>query len=289
MLRAALAGLSGLLAVVLLPVALVAVWLHAVVADTERYVEAVRPLAGERPVRAAVEDVVTTAVRKRLGGLDLGSLGVPLSDEQVTAVVREAVRTVVAGDIFPRVWATAQRSGHREALRLLESRRTPDTAGGRVVLPLDPVVEAALERLSGRGVPIPAELPALGAAVPLVPAEQLGPASAAYRLLDAGWLWLPVAVAGAALLSLLIARRRTRALGWLALLSAGALLATVVVVGLGRSLLVATTRTPAEEVIAGRMAEALTADLSFAALVGAGVCGVLGVVAVVLGGRRRPG
>lgn len=287
MLRAPLAGLSGLFAVALLPVALVAVWLHTVVADTERYVESVRPLAAERPVRAAVEDVVTTALREQLRGVDLDLLGVPVSEDQVDAVVREAVRAVVAGDLFPRIWVSAQRSGHHEALRLLESRRDPETAGGRVVLPLDPVVQAVLQRLSGRGVPLPAELPRIDVAVPLVAAEELSAARAAYRLLDTARLWLPVAVAGAALLSLLAARRRARALAILALLAAGALLATVVVMGLGRSLLVATTRTEAEEVIAGRMAEALTADLFSAALVGAGLCGVLGVVAWLLGSRRR--
>ncbi len=70
--RSALSGLSGLLAALLLPLALVSVWLHTVVADTGEYLARVDPLAAEQRVREAVEDVLVEGLLQRV---DLTALG----------------------------------------------------------------------------------------------------------------------------------------------------------------------------------------------------------------------
>ena len=64
--RSALGGLCGLLAAVLLPLALVSVWLHTVVADTGEYLARVDPLAAEQRVRDAVEDVLVEGLLQRV-------------------------------------------------------------------------------------------------------------------------------------------------------------------------------------------------------------------------------
>ena len=64
--RRALGGLCGLLAAVLLPLALVSVWLHTVVADTGEYLARVDPLAAEQRVRDAVEDVLVEGLLQRV-------------------------------------------------------------------------------------------------------------------------------------------------------------------------------------------------------------------------------
>ena len=70
--RSFLSGLSGLLAALLLPLALVSVWLHTVVADTGAYLARVDPLAAEARVRDAVEDVLVEGIRQRV---DLAAVG----------------------------------------------------------------------------------------------------------------------------------------------------------------------------------------------------------------------
>lgn len=74
--RSALSGLCGLLAALLLPLALVSVWLHTVVADTEEYLARVDPLAAERRVQDAVEELLVEQVLQRV---DLGAVGEQLS------------------------------------------------------------------------------------------------------------------------------------------------------------------------------------------------------------------
>lgn len=70
--RSALSGLCGLLAGLLLPLALVSVWLHTVVADTGEYLARVDPLAAEPEVREAVEEVLVDGMLQRV---DLAALG----------------------------------------------------------------------------------------------------------------------------------------------------------------------------------------------------------------------
>lgn len=282
MLRTPLAGLFGLLAVVLLPLAVVAVWWHTVVSDTDAYLQRVGPLAADPAVRSAVEEAVTRTLldQPELDAL-VSQLGSLAGEEVAAGLVRGAVHEVVAGSAFPSVWSEAHRSGHRQVMAILQGRVEPDTAGGQVVIDLDEVIDPVLESLATRGLPTGLQLPPVDVPVPLLPAADLQLVRTAHQLLESARVWAPVVTGAVGLLALLAARRRARALAWLAGGAAVALLLTAAGVGLARSGVVSAAGSRAHEVIAGAITEALTADLWRGALVGAGLCVLVAVLAAV--------
>ena len=319
--RSALSGLCGLLAALLLPLALVSVWLHTVVADTDAYLARVDPLAAEEQVRDAVEELLVEIVLQRV---DLAALGARLElaagypelaldlpgdlDERLEElreqvgplleeaggdraaaaeeVVRRVVVAVVGSDAFPDLWSTAQRAGHREVVSVLDSP-DPLRAGEQVVVPLDAFVDAVETQLAGFGLPVDGTLEGLSGALPLAAAEDLEPAREVYRILEPLWLLLPVAAAGLALLSLGLARRRLRTLAVLGGLASLLCLGLLVFLGLGRGLLLGTSRSAAAELLTGRTADAVSADLRDAAVTGVLVGLAAVVVAAVLGAGLR--
>ena len=278
--RSALSGLCALLAALLLPFALVAVWLHTVVAGTDAYLTRVDPLAAEEQVRDAVEELAVEDVLQRVeeaGG------GGPAATEEV---VRPVVSAVVDSDAFPALWRTAQQAGHREVVSVLDSP-DPLRAGEQVVVPLDPFVGAVEEQLAGFGVPVEDTLEGLSVVLPLAAAEDLEPAREVYRVLEPLWLLLPVAAAVLALLSVGLARRRLRTLAVLGGLASLLCLGLLAVLGLGRGLLLGTSPSAAAEVLTGRIADVVSADLRDAAVTGVLVGLAVVVVAAVLGAGAR--
>ena len=277
--RSALAGLCGLLAALLLPFALVSVWLPTVVADTDTYLARVDPLAAEEQVRDAVEELVVDGVLQHVeqaGGYDAAA---------AEEVVRPVVSVVVDSGAFPGLWRTAQQAGHREVVSVLDSP-DPLRAGEQVVVPLDAFVGAVEEQLAGFGVPVEG-LAGLSVVVPLAAAEDLEPAREVYRVLEPLWLLLPVAAAGLALLSVGLARRRLRTLAVLGGLASLLCLGLLAVLGLGRGLLRGTSPSASAEVLTGRIADVVSADLRGAAVTGVLVGLAVVVVAAVLGAGVR--
>lgn len=316
------AGLSGLAAALLLPLALVSVWLHTVVADTGDYLSRVGPLAAEARVQQAVEEVLVeglvqrvdvTALGDRLrAAVDVPDLDLPfdipqlpgdlddrlaeLRDEigplleqaggDATAageeLVRRVVEAVVGSDAFGSLWRAAQETGHSEVVSVLDSP-DPLRVGERVVVPLDVFVDAVREQLAGLGLQIEGALDGLSVALPLASAEDLEGARIAYRLLERLWLVLPVAALLLALLAVVLARRRLRTLGVLGVLGAGLCLTLLAAIGLGRQLLQEASPSEAAQVITGRMADAVSRDLRDAAITGVLAGVAVTAVAVVLG------
>ena len=313
--RGAVAGLSGLLAALLLPLALVSVWLHTVVADTGNYLARVDPLAAEARVRKAVEDVLSEGLLQRVdvsalgerlqAAVDLPDLGLPFDvpelpgdlDERLAEVredvgslldeagdataaaqelVRRLVSAVVGSDAFASLWRAAQETGHSEVVSVLDSP-DPLEAGERVVVPLDAFVDAIREQLAGLGLPIEGALDGLSVSLPLAPADDLEGARVAYRVLKGLWLVLPFAVIVLALVALAAGRRRLRTLGVFGALAALACLALLALAGLGRRLVLDASPSDSARVLTGRIVDAVSRDLRDAA-----VTGVLAGVAVVL-------
>lgn len=328
--RSALAGLCGLAAAVLLPLALVSVWLHTVVTDAEDYLARVDPLAAEQRVQEAVEDVLVEGVLQRVdvtalgdrlqASVDAPDLDLPFDvpelpgdlDERLAELrdqvgplleraggdataaaqelVRRVVRAVVGSDAFSALWRAAQQEGHSEAVSVLSSP-DPLQAGQRVVVPLDPFVDAVREQVAGLGVQLEGTLDGLSLALPLASSDDLEVVRVAYRVLERLWLVLPVMAGGLAVLAVVLARRRLRALGVLGALAALACLALLALTGLGRELLLDASPSDSARVITGRMVEAVSGDLRDAAvtgvLIGAAVVLAAFVLALVVRGVTR--
>lgn len=207
--RGLLAGLVGLVACVVLPLAVVSQWVSTVASDTDEYVATTAPLADDEDVQDAVADRMATEVGSRLG----------------TDALREPVRTaalvVVRSPAFAPAWRGANRETHREAVAVLEDERTDED--GRVTLDLTGLYDELTAQLAASGVPT-AALPQVTPTFAVARDEDLERARTAYAATNAAGALLPITWVVLALGTLVVARRRLRA---------GALLAGGSAVGLG--------------------------------------------------------
>jgi hypothetical protein len=213
--RTFLSGLTGLVAAVLLPLSVLAVWVDQVVSDTDRYVETVTPLADDEVVQdAAVAQLERQALQvvQQTAGTD-----VPGAD----AVVGLAVRRVVESPSFRTAWAQANRTAHEQVVAVLEDRSTSVGLDeqGRVSIELGTVLDTVVETLAAQGLVDPARVPQVRASFPVMDADQLAKARRAYDALDALGSWLPLAWLALTVVTLLLARRRWATTARLALAS----------------------------------------------------------------------
>lgn len=274
--RALLATLSGLLAVLLAGAALCGAWANQRVFDRDGFVSLAAPLGGDAEFRAALASAVTEEVS--------GSADLPAGLQQlVLPIVERTAGAVTELDGFPQALNEALANSHTLTL----SGKTGSDAG--ITLDIAPIVDLAVTRVAealGTNLPVPERV--------LVP---LGSAQTASQLafwqdLAAQW-WLAALLAGGALvLMLLAARRRTTALAWAgigaAVLGGILWLAAVQVPPLAEG---AAGRSELAAAFVGRLAALAVADFRPWAAVFAGVGLVVAVAGftlrALLGGDRR--
>ncbi len=277
--RSLLAGLCGLLACLLLPVALASVWAAAVATDTDDYVAAVRPLATEPEVQDAVERRLSDAVLARVDGTAVGDR----FGDTLATVVTAGVRRVVDSSAFVDVWASANRAAHEEMVRVLENEDA-DSGGARISL------TALAERvLTDLGLPDAAAL-APDVTITVASGEDVERAAQVYRTVDRLGTVAPVAWVLLVAITLVAARRRLRSLAWLGLGSAlgGLLLLLAVRISVG---VVGDQAPAADREIAELVWHAVTTDLRTAGWLSVGVGAAVALGAGLLGGvlgRSRP-
>ncbi|BBA97845.1 putative integral membrane protein [Actinacidiphila reveromycinica] len=247
-LRSALASLLIILAALLAPLSVVAVWVADDVADTDRYVRTVEPLASKPDVQAAVTANVTTAIMRRIDidtllsqvapdkrpGVKeaLGALNAPIT-EGVRNLVRQTVATFVASDAFRTLWAQLNRRAHAAFVGALtgDSGTAVRVEGDTVTLDLAPVVEQVKQRLVDSGLTVASNIPPVQAQYTLIESENVKRAQTGFRVLQLAGNWLPVVTVLLAAGGVLLAARRRRALATVAL----AVAATVAGLGIGLS------------------------------------------------------
>ncbi|WP_181924026.1 hypothetical protein, partial [Streptomyces inhibens] len=264
--RALAGGVLLLVGALLLPLSLAATWARAELTETDSYVAAVAPLAGNAAVQKAVVDDVTDGVMAhvRLDGLlkAVPRAERPAVRRHFTRGIREfvgkQVRQVVTGRGFPAMWNGVHRTAHRTLDGTL-------TASGdaAVTLDLTPVVERVKHQLShnGMGLDILRRVPRAGVEIVLLKAPDVPRIRAVYDVVGTGAMLLPPAAALCLGGGLLLARRRRRALicTGAGCAAAAALLAALLALVRGRTLdaLPAMVSRPA----AGAYADALTDPL----------------------------
>ncbi|MEV6793674.1 hypothetical protein AB0M87_17095 [Streptomyces sp. NPDC051320] len=233
--RACFAVLLIVLAALLTPVSVVAVWAHDEIGDADRYVDTMQPLAANRAVQGTVTDRVTDAVMRHinvdalLGAVApadrqelreaIGPPGEPLTTG-LRNVVHSAVGSLVAGPAFRTVWSRLNRTTHASVVHALAGSK-----GKKVTVDLAPVVESAKERLDDSGVTAATKIPEVHARFTVLEPDAVGPARTGFRLVRIAGVWLPVVTLLLAAGGVLLATRRRRALIAAALaLAGGALL-----------------------------------------------------------------
>ncbi|WP_116950918.1 hypothetical protein [Jiangella endophytica] len=262
-----------------------AVWLDAVVNDTDGYVDAVGPLANDPAIQNAVAARVTDRVMTAVGGSG------PATD-RLRGRVEEQVGAVVASDRFATIWTEANRAVHGHVVALLTS---DDDSGvlavqdDTVTVRLGAVVAAVRERLVAAGIPAADRLTAGDADLVVLQSEHLPTARDWLARIDRLGTWLPVVTAALLVAGLAAARNRLRAAAAAGAGLALGMLALVVLLAVVRSRYLATRAPTADRDAVAAVYDQLTDPLRTmsAALIIAGLALALAAV-VVLRLRRRP-
>ncbi|WP_110239381.1 hypothetical protein [Nocardioides gilvus] len=222
-LRGLLSSTLLLLGLVLVAVAVPAVWADRYVLETDRYTEAVAPLIDEQVVQDQVVAAILEPVTTRL---ELPALGERL--------LVTATSEVVATDGFARVWTDAVRLSHLQAVEGIRGEGTGvNLVEDGIVVDRAALVDALRPRLAEAGLPLAAQIPDGEGTVVLAQGPEVTQAVTVARAADV-WATPLAALAGGVLLAgIAISRHRPRAavlLGLGLLAVAGALW---VVLGLG--------------------------------------------------------
>jgi hypothetical protein len=155
-----------------------AVWSHAVLLDTDRWVRTVGPLAADERLTAAVAVWGAEELTEALEVEDLAErllpdraafLAAPMGDV-VEGFLEDQLAALLASERFEVVWTEANRLAHRQAVAVLRGEAAVAWADeDQVVLNLVPVLVWGLESLDERGLlPGAVEVPDVDASTPPV-------------------------------------------------------------------------------------------------------------------------
>ena len=273
----------AVIASLLLPLAMTSAWMATVVTDSDAYVDTVGPLASDDDVQAAAVEALEGAA---VGSVE-SATGVSLgqgSREQVSAAVAQAV----GSEEFETVWRSANRTAHRQVVRILDDDGRVPTRDGRVVVELGPVFESVARTLEQRGLVAAAAVPPVQASVPLIRVTDLDRAQTAYRALDAAGFWLPALWLLLVALTLLLATERRRAGVWLGVGSIVGLVLLVLGLLVARGVVVGELGASSDYDLVRSIWDVLVSRLYWWTGIGLVVAVAALVVVTVAGRRRRP-
>ncbi|MBP2324572.1 hypothetical protein JOF56_004957 [Kibdelosporangium banguiense] len=283
--RTGAATVLALLGCLLAGPAIAAYSLDHQLADQDRYVQAVTPIAGNPAVRQELADRISeTAAAK----LTPGDLQLP---ESARRLLHSAVTKFVESDSFRTGWAAANRTAQPEVIKMLRDepsslRIVDDT----VLLDLGVVADRIKSRLIDEDVPFARQLPDVDASVRLFSRPAIRQAIPAFALLQDLSVILPIIVVALLVLSLAISARRRQTLIVTGLGLVVSMLLVVLYQSISRGQLTARSQSPE---LAGAFYDAFTSNLTTLLWVAFGI----GVVAAVGGlaamaamrGRNRGG
>ncbi|MFF5016752.1 hypothetical protein [Streptomyces sp. NPDC001165] len=257
--RAARGTASAVLIVltcILVPVALLAVWVKDIALDTDRYVSTVAPLATDPAVQDAAVHRITEAVGARVDGPQvaadiatwLQSQGLPPRaadalkglgpqiDSAVNQAVTKIATRVVDSDLFATTWRTANRAAHQAVVHALtgEGRGAVGVSDGTVTLNVGAAVDEVKKELVDAGLKPAEKIPDVDKQLVLFHSDELAKARKGAHLLNVVGNWLPVLVVLLGALGVLLARHRRRALARTALGAAFACLVVAIALVVAR-------------------------------------------------------
>jgi hypothetical protein len=232
--RSIVATLMIVVACVLAPLSVVAIWTRNQVTNTDRYVATVAPLADDPAIQNAIADQITAQVFTYIDvqgltnqavdalaerGLtptladQLRALAVPIANG-VQSFTRSQVGKVVESDAFADAWVQANRVAHAELVKALTGE-----GGGSVTVENDTVklnmaafIETVKQRLVDSGFSVAARIPTVNASFVLFQSEDITRARSGFNLLNTLGVWLPVIAIVLLVLGVYVAKDHRRAL-----------------------------------------------------------------------------
>ncbi|MFJ6658745.1 hypothetical protein ACIQNG_20705 [Streptomyces sp. NPDC091377] len=285
------------LACLLVPLGALASWVTYGLADTQRYVRTMAPLATDPAVRDAVADILGEGLAERASAAMTESPGAGA----MAPFLRDAVHSFTRTEAFRVGWDEANRATHRAVLDAMETGdpQTGDPAhsgpledsnasnasrpsgasrnpqgplerhgpgsvrveDAPVTVDLAPVAAAVQRQLAEDNVTVGSRIRVGPTEVAVLPAEDLAPLRKGFHVLHVAAVWLPLTALGLAATGIALAARRRRAVTAMAVGTAlgGALLGLAV--ALGRHLTLADLPAGMPEPAVGAVYDALTSTL----------------------------
>ncbi|MFD9482865.1 hypothetical protein ACFWBX_02345 [Streptomyces sp. NPDC059991] len=241
---------------ILVPVALLTVWVHDIALDTDRYVATVSPLASDPAIEDAAVKRITHAADVKVDGnqaaadiaawlqsqglppraaQSLKGLG-PQLDSAVNGTVEKVATRFVRSDRFERIWTNANRAAHTTVVHALtgEGRGAVGVDGGTVTLDVGEAVDQVKQALVDAGLSAASKIPEVDKQMVLFQSDQLEKIRKGAHLLDLIGNWFPVLVVVIGAAGVLLAHRRRRALARTALGAAFACLIVAIALVIAR-------------------------------------------------------
>jgi hypothetical protein len=237
--RTLLSTVLILVACLLAPLSVVAVWARGEVTDTSRYVATVAPLASDPAIQDAVANKVTA---EALAKLDIPALAEQavgaissnrdLTPQQTAALqaltgpltsgieglTRDEVTKLVQSPQFAAAWVEANTVAHERLTAVLSGQDSGDAVqvqDNQVVLEVGNLVAQVKQRLLDRGFTLAEKIPATStASIVLFDAPNITTLQTAYAALNALGFWLPLFAVTLAIIGVFVCRSRYKALAW---------------------------------------------------------------------------
>ena len=232
------------------PVAVLGVWAGTEVSDTGRWVATVEPLIHDPAIQAVLTDKITKEITSQLnltGTIDQASAQLndkgltrissllntfgPQIASAVTGFIHSTVQKVISGPAVAKIWVQVNTVAHQALVKVLsgEGNGAISTTNGQITLNLGPFIAVVKQDLIDHGFSLASNIPPVSPTVALFQADDLGKAQAAYRLIKALKIVLPILALALLAAGVYVARRRRRAL-----IGAGlGLAASMLILGIG--------------------------------------------------------
>jgi hypothetical protein len=222
------------LGVLLAPLSVAAVWSRGMVADTDRYVQTVAPLAQNPAVQDAIAADITNRVfeavdvqgltQQALAALgqrgslppaiatQLQALAVPLANG-VRGFAEDQVQTVVRSDVFARAWVEANRAAHQQLVAALtgEGSSALKVQGNTVSVDMSQLLTVVKQRLVSSGFQLAEKIPVVDAQFTVFQSADVAKVQRGFNVLSTLGLWLPFVCVLLLGLGIYLARNHRRA------------------------------------------------------------------------------
>lgn len=203
---------------ILLPSAVTAVWANRLISSTDRYVQTVSPLAEDPVLQANITDRITNEIEQYVdvktlteqaltalgnnGPLDgrvaeqLKALSGPIANG-VNGFVHDQVAKIVASPQFAQAWDAANRAAHKQLVTALTGKDEGAVkvgTDGTVSVDLGELIATVKAQLVANGFTIASAIPTVNAQFVLFQSDDLEKAQTAFRTLDTMAWVLPLLV-----------------------------------------------------------------------------------------------
>ena len=232
--RSIVATLLIVVACMLAPLSVAAIWTRNQVINTDRYVATVTPLASDPAIQNAIADQITAQVFTYIDikglttqavdalagrGLrpdvadQLQAFAVPIANG-VQSFTRSQVGKIVESDAFADAWVQANRVAHEALVKALtgEGGGAVTVENDTVSLNLSAFIQTVKQRLVESGFTLAARIPEVNASFVLFQSADITRARNVFNLLDTLGVWLPIITLVLLVVGVYVAKDHRRAL-----------------------------------------------------------------------------